>query len=161
MHQEITARRVTHRIQQLSDPILFDGACEGVVYRIAGLGESGLAGEVGSQGMVGRRDAGSGVHGIQIEGLDQMIGQDMLQKEVKAVAVVLVAEVAELVQKDVVLEHARQAHDAEIQVDIALGRATSPVCSVMLDGHTVIRETISGRQHSKTPRKFCLCLSAQ
>ena len=29
--------------------------------------------------MVGRRDAGSGVHGIQIEGLDQMVGQDMLQ----------------------------------------------------------------------------------
>jgi hypothetical protein len=40
---------------------------------------------------------------------------------VKAVAVVLVAEVAELVQKDVVLEHARQAHYAEIQIDIALG----------------------------------------
>ena len=103
MHQEITARRVAHRIQQLSDPILLDGAGDGVVYRIAGLGEGGLAGKVGGQGMVGLGDAGGWVHGIQIEGLDQMVGQDMLQKEVESMAVILVAEVAELVQKDVVL----------------------------------------------------------
>ena len=50
-----------------------------------------------------------------------MVCQDMLQKEVEAMAVVLVAEVAELVQKDVVLEHARQTHHAEIQIDITLG----------------------------------------
>ena len=81
MHQEITARRVAHRIQQLSDPILLNGAGEGVVYRIAGFGEGGLAGKVGG-------------HRIQVKGLDQMVGQDMLQKEVESVAVILVAEVA-------------------------------------------------------------------
>ena len=31
----------------------------------------------------------------------------------------------------------------------------------MLDGDTVICETVSGRQHRKTPREFCLCLSAE
>ena len=71
--------------------------------------------------MVGLGDAGCGVHGIQVEGSDQMVCQDMLQKEVESMAMVLVAEVAELVHKDVVLEHARQAHYAEIQIDIALG----------------------------------------
>ena len=100
---------------------LLDGAGEGVVYGIAGLGEGGLAGEVGCKGMVGLGDTGGGVHGIQVKGSDQMVCQDMLQKEVETMAVVLVAEVAELVQKDVVLEHARQAHYAEIQIDIALG----------------------------------------
>ena len=143
MHQEITARRVAHRSQQLSGAILLDGAGEGVVDRIAGLGEGGLAGELGGEGMVGRGDAGGGVHGIKVKRFDQMVCQDMLQKKVEDVSMILVAEVAELVQKDVVLEHARQAHDAEIQVDIALGRATSPVGSVMLDGHTVIREAIT------------------
>ena len=71
--------------------------------------------------MVGRGDAGGRIHGIKIEDLDKMVGQDMLQKEVESMAMVLVAEVAELVQKDIVLEHARQAHYAEIQIDIALG----------------------------------------
>lgn len=103
----------------LNCAILLDGAGDGVVYGIAGFGEGGLAGKVGSKGMVGRGDAGGGVHGILVKGLDQMVGQDMLQKEVESMAVVLVAEVAELVQKDVVLEYTRQAHDAEIQVDIA------------------------------------------
>ena len=96
-----------------------------------------------------------------IDKTKDIISQNMLQKEVEGMTVVLMAEVAELVQKDVVLEHARQAHDAEIQVDIAFGRATSPVGSVMFYGNTVICETVSGRQHRKTPRKFCLCLSSQ
>ena len=161
MHQEITARRVAHRIQQLSDPILLDGAGEGVVYGIAGLGEGGLAGKVGGQGMVGQGDAGGGVHGIQIEGLDQMVGQDMLQKEMEAMAVVLMAEVAEFVQKDVVLQHARKAHYAEIQIDVSLGGAASPVCCVMFYGDTVICKAITRSQFCKTPRKFGLCLSAQ
>ena len=125
-----------HRIQQLNGAILLDGAGEGVVYGIAGFGEGGLVGEIGCKGMVGLGDAGGGVHGIQIEGLDQMVGQDMLQKEMESIAMVLVAEVAELVQKDVVLEHARQPHDAEVQIDVSLGRAASPVGCVMLDGHT-------------------------
>lgn len=115
---------VLHAQRPLEKPpdlgaVLLDGAGKGVVYGIAGFGEGGLAGKVGSKGMVGRGDTGGGVHGILVKGLDQMICQDMLQKEVESMAVVLVAEVAELVQKDVVLEHARQAHDAEIQVDIA------------------------------------------
>lgn len=104
----------------LNCAVLLDGAGESVVYGIACLGEGGLACKVGGQDMVGRRDAGSGVHGIQVKGLDQMVGQDMLQKEVESMAVVRVAEVAELVQKDVVLEHARQAHYAEIQIDVSL-----------------------------------------
>ena len=75
---------VLHAQRPLEKPpdlgaILLDGAGEGVVYGIAGFGEGGLAGKVGSKGMVGRGDAGGGVRGIQIEGLDQMVGQDMLQ----------------------------------------------------------------------------------
>ena len=76
-------------------------------------------------------------------------------------AVILVAEVAELVQKDVVLEHARQPHDAEVQIDVSLGRAASPVGCVMLDGHTAVCETITRCQFCKTSRKFCLGLEAQ
>ena len=49
-----------------------------------------------------------------------MIGQDMLQKEVKAVAMVLMAQMTEFMQKDIVLKHTRQAHDGEIKVYIPL-----------------------------------------
>ena len=157
-HKTLITRRLGAR---LNGAILLDGACEGVVYRIAGLGEGGFAGKVGGQGMVGRRDAGSGVHGIQVKGLDQMVGQDMLQKEVESMAVVRVAEVAELVQKDVVLEHARQAHDAEVQVDVAFGRAAAPVGRVVLDGHSVVCETVVRRQCSETTRQLSLGLAAE
>ena len=74
-HKTLIAKRLGAR---LNGAILLDGAGEGVVYRIAGLGEGGLACKVGGQDMVGRRDAGSGVHGIQVESLDQMVGKDML-----------------------------------------------------------------------------------
>ena len=71
--------------------------------------------------MVGRGDARSGVHGIQIKGLDQMVGQDMLQKEMKTVSMILMSKMTEFMQEHVVLEYTRQAHDGEIQIYISLG----------------------------------------
>lgn len=121
MQLALHAQRPLEKPPDLNCAILLDGAGEGVVYRIAGLGEGGLACKVGGQDMVGRRDAGSGVHGIQVESLDQMVGQDMFQKEMKTVSMILMSKMTEFVQKDVVLQHARQAHDGEIQIYISLG----------------------------------------
>ena len=99
---------------------MLDGTGKGVVDRIAGLGEGGLAGEIGSEGAVSIRIGQS--TGIDVRGVhdtNNVVGQDMLQKKMEPVAVVLMAEVAELVQKDIVLKHARQAHDGEIQIDVS------------------------------------------
>ena len=138
---------------------LLDGAGDGVIYRIAGLGEGGLAGKLGSEGAVGIRISRNVRRGVKHT--HKMIGQDMFQEEMEAVTMVLVAQVAELVQKDVVLKHARQAHDAEVQVYIALGRAASPVGCIVLDGDPVVCETVSGGKFGETPRELSFGLTAE
>ena len=121
---------------------MLDGTGKGVVDGIAGLGEGCLAGELGGEDAVsiriGRSASRQGRRAGGVYDADEMVSQDMLQKEVETMSVVMVAEVAEFVQKDVVLEHARQAHDTEVQIDITLRRSAAPVGGVMLDCHTII-----------------------
>ena len=44
----------------------------------------------------------------------------MLQKQVESMAVVLMAQVTEFVQKHIVLQHFRQSDDIQIEIDITL-----------------------------------------
>ena len=85
----------------------------------------------------------------------------MLQKQMKALAVVTMTQVAEFMQHDIVTERCGKTDNIEIQVDIAQSRATAPVCRVMLDDNSVICKAISGSKLGKTLRKFGLCLSTQ
>ena len=48
------------------------------------------------------------------------------------------AEMAELVEDDVVTKLVRKAYEVEIQVDVAFARAASPVRGVVLDADGII-----------------------
>lgn len=68
----------------------------------------------------------------------EVAGAEGLEEGVELRAVVGVAEVAELVEDDVVPQLVREAHEVEVQVDVAFARATSPVRGVVLDADGII-----------------------
>lgn len=68
----------------------------------------------------------------------EMVGTEGLKEGVELRAVVGVAEVAELVEDDVVPQLVREAHEVEVQVDVAFARAASPVRGVVLDADGII-----------------------
>ena len=68
----------------------------------------------------------------------EMAGAEGLEEGVELRAVVGVAEVAELVEDDVVPQLVREAHEVEVQVDVAFARAASPVRGVVLDADGII-----------------------
>ena len=68
----------------------------------------------------------------------EMVGAEGLEEGVELRAVVGVAEVAELVEDDVVPQLVRETHEVEVQVDVAFARAASPVRGVVLDADGII-----------------------
>ena len=68
----------------------------------------------------------------------EMAGAEGLEEGMELRAVVGVAEVAELVEDDVVPQLVREAHEIEVQVDVAFARAASPVRGVVLDADGII-----------------------
>ena len=58
-----------------------------------------------------------------------------VQQGVELRAVILIAEVAEFVEEDIVLQVLRQEDQAHVEVDVAFGRAGAPVGDVVLDSH--------------------------
>jgi len=67
----------------------------------------------------------------------------MLQKQVEGIAVVMMLEMAELMEKDIVPKRVRQTDDVEIEIDVSPCRAASPVGRIMLYGHFVICESVT------------------
>ena len=67
-----------------------------------------------------------------------MVGTEGFKEGVEPRAVVGVAEVAELVEDDVVPQLVRETHEVEVQVDVAFARAASPVRGVVLDADGII-----------------------
>lgn len=70
--------------------------------------------------------------------LGEMPGTEGFEEGVELGAVVGVAEMAELVEDDIVPQLVRKAHEVEIQVDVAFARAASPVRGVVLDADGII-----------------------
>lgn len=68
----------------------------------------------------------------------EMVGAEGFEEGVELGSVVGVAEVAELVEDDVVPQLVREAHEVEVQVDVAFARAASPVRGVVLDADGII-----------------------
>lgn len=68
----------------------------------------------------------------------EMVGAEGFEEGVELGSVVGVAEVAELVEDDVVPQLVREAHEVEVQVDVAFARAASPVRGVVLDVDGII-----------------------
>ena len=85
----------------------------------------------------------------------------MFQQKMEAMSMILMPQMAKLMQKHIVLQHLRKTHYIQIQIDIRSGRTTAPVGCVMLDSHTVIGKTITLGKNSKPRREFCLRLLSQ
>ena len=51
----------------------------------------------------------------------------MLQKKMEGMTMIVVTQVAKLVQEDIVLQHFRQTDYIQVQIDIVPRRAASPV----------------------------------
>ena len=82
----------------------------------------------------------SSVHPVaaQLPLFGEVAGAEGFEEGVEPRAVVGVAEVAELVEEDVVPQLVREAYEVEVQVDVAFARAASPVRGVVLDADGII-----------------------
>ncbi len=85
----------------------------------------------------------------------------MLKKEVEGMAVVVMAQMAEFVEKDIIAQEDRQTDYVQIQVDVSTGRATSPVGGIVLDRHLIIYESVARGKFGQTGREFGLGLTTQ
>ena len=72
-------------------------------------------------------------------------------------AVVRVTKMAEFVKKHIVLQNLGKAYYIEVQVDVSLCRAASPVRGVVLYGDAVIREAVADGEFRQTRRQFLAC----
>ena len=70
--------------------------------------------------------------------LGEMVRAEGFKEGVELGSVVGMAKVAELVEDDVVPQFVREAHEVEVQVDVAFARAASPVRGVVLDADGII-----------------------
>ena len=70
--------------------------------------------------------------------LGEMVRAEGFKEGVELGSVVGMAKVAELVEDDVVPQLVREAHEVEVQVDVAFARAASPVRGVVLDVDGII-----------------------
>ena len=90
-----------------------------------------------------------------------MAGADGLQEGVELWTVVEVAEVAEFVEHDEVAKMLREAHEVEIEVDIAQFGAAAPVGGVVLDADLVVGEAVESGELGEAGRQGRLGLGAQ
>ena len=93
--------------------------------------------------------------------LQQIVSQDMFQKKMEGTTMVVMTEMTEFVQKDIVAKRLRKPHDIEVEIDIVLRRAASPVGGIMLYRHLIIYKAVACGELGKTRRKFGLGLTPQ
>ena len=68
----------------------------------------------------------------------KVVGGEMFEQKMERMTVVVMTQMAELMQKDIVTKRGRQTDDVQIEIYVVSGRAAAPVGGVVLDGHTVI-----------------------
>ena len=85
----------------------------------------------------------------------------MLKQEMKGMAMIVMTQMTEFVQKYIVLQDPRQTHDIEVQIDVIASGTTPPIGGIMFDCHPVIREAIPCSQLGKTSRQLCLGILSQ
>ena len=98
---------------------------------------------------------------LQLTGEGTVAGADALKEGMELRTVVEIAQVAELVQHDIVLQVLRKAHYVEIEIDVAELRATAPVGDVVLDAYLVVGEAMAGGELGQAGRQGRLGLDAQ
>ena len=73
----------------------------------------------------------------------KIVGAEPLQKVMELGAVVVMAQVGELVEKDIIADGLGKADKIEIEIDVAKGGAAAPVGGIVLDGHAIVAEAVS------------------
>ena len=120
--------------------------------------------EEGRRGRRGGEGGGEALEeavGFQLAGEGAVAGADRLQEGVELWTVVEVAEVAEFVEHDKVAKMLREAHEVEIEVDVAQFGAAAPVGRVMLDADLVVGEAVESGELGEAGRQGRLGLGAQ
>ena len=78
-------------------------------------------------------------HGIpRIKQFHKIISQDMLQQKMEGMAMVMMAQMAQLMKKHIVLQDTRKTYYIQIEIDVSLSGTAAPIRCVMLDSHPVI-----------------------
>ena len=78
----------------------------------------------------------------------------------KTLPMVMMTQVAELMQQNIVPKCCWKTYDIKVQIDIVTRGTASPVCGVMLDGHAIECKPIAVCEFRKPSRKFGFCLAA-
>ena len=125
---------------------MLNTAGNGVVERIAGPRGCRLAGKLHGKSMVGV------LIGLLIKQKHKIICQQMFQQQMESVSMIRMAQVAEFVQKHIVLKHLRQTDNIQVQIDIAFCGTAAPVGSIMLDSYLVICKSLTCRKFCQTHR---------
>ena len=83
----------------------------------------------------------------------QVVHEQAFQQDMEGVTMIMVAEVAEFMDEDIVLQDLRQTDEVQIEIYVRLGRTAAPVGGVMLDGDTVVDKTVAGGELCQTRRQ--------
>ena len=83
----------------LNQTILLDGAGESIIYRESGLGDSSLAGQFQGECVIRI------LFGRLIHQSHQIVGQHMLQQQMKTIAVIMMTEMTKFMQQDIIPKH--------------------------------------------------------
>lgn len=99
---------MTLEINTLHNAKLFDCTGHDVIDGIFRLADRCLSGDFNGKGV------------SCIDTFKKIVSKHMLQKEMEAVAMVMVAEMTKFMEKHIVLKHLREAHDVQVKVYVAL-----------------------------------------
>lgn len=117
--------------QDLNQTILLDGLGHHIISWIFRLGYCNLTSQI--QG-----DFVFGIYQFQ-----QIIRQNMLQKQMESMTVIMMPQMAEFMQQNIILQSPRKTDYIQIKIDIIPGRAAAPIGRIMLDCHLIICKAIS------------------
>ena len=117
--------------QDLNQTILLDGLGHHIISRIFRLGYCNLTCQI------------QGDFFFRFDLFQQIVCQNMLQKQMESMAVIMMPQMAELMQQNIILQSKRKTDYIQIKIDIIPGRAATPIGRIMLDRHLVIDKAIS------------------
>lgn len=106
MRLDISSQRTLEEPQDLDQPISLYCPRHGIVNRVSGLREGSLARQFRSKSI------------FFIDKTYQIVSQDMLQKKMECIAMVMMSEMTKFMKQDIIPQHIRKTDYIEIKIDI-------------------------------------------
>jgi hypothetical protein len=104
MRLDISSQRTLEEPQDLDQPISLYCPRHGIVNRVSGLREGSLARQFRSKGI------------FSIDKTYQIVSQDMFQKKMEGMSVILMLQVAEFMKEHIVLQDFRHTYDVQVKI---------------------------------------------